>query len=103
MVKAFHDAGMEVYLDVVFNHSGEGGPWYGTNDNYNTAELTFMRGLDNSTYYSLTADKKGYWETTGCGNNLQCDNAIVRNFILDSLTYWIDKMGVDGYRFDLAI
>ena len=102
MVKAFHDAGMEVYLDVVFNHSGEGGPWYGTNDNYNTAELTFMRGLDNSTYYSLTADKKGYWETTGCGNNLQCDNAIVRNFILDSLTYWIDKMGVDGYRFDLA-
>ena len=102
MVKAFHDAGMEVYLDVVFNHSGEGGPWYGTKDNYNTAELTFMRGLDNSTYYSLTADKKGYWETTGCGNNLQCDNAIVRNFILDSLTYWIDKMGVDGYRFDLA-
>ncbi|MBQ5646260.1 MAG: chitobiase/beta-hexosaminidase C-terminal domain-containing protein, partial [Treponema sp.] len=69
---------------------------------FNTAELTFMRGLDNSTYYSLTADKKGYWETTGCGNNLQCDNAIVRNFILDSLTYWIDEMGVDGYRFDLA-
>ena len=102
MVKAFHDAGMEVYLDVVFNHSGEGGPWYGDKDSYNTAELTFMRGLDNSTYYSLTADKKGYWETTGCGNNLQCDNAIVRNLILDSLTYWIDKMGVDGYRFDLA-
>ena len=102
MVKAFHDAGMEVYLDVVFNHSGEGGPWHGDKDSYNTAELTFMRGLDNSTYYSLTADKKGYWETTGCGNNLQCDNAIVRNLILDSLTYWIDKMGVDGYRFDLA-
>lgn len=102
MVKAFHDAGMEVYLDVVFNHSGEGGPWYGDKDSFNTAELTFMRGLDNSTYYSLTADKKGYWETTGCGNNLQCDNAIVRNFILDSLAYWIDEMGVDGYRFDLA-
>lgn len=102
MVKAFHDAGMEVYLDVVFNHSGEGGPWHGDKDSYNTAELTFMRGLDNSTYYSLTADKKGYWETTGCGNNLQCDNAIVRNLILDSLTYWIDEMGVDGYRFDLA-
>ena len=102
MVAAFHEAGMEVYLDVVFNHSGEGGPWYKDQGEFDTAELTFMRGLDNSTYYSLTSDKKGYWETTGCGNNLQCDNAIVRNFILDSLTYWIDKMGVDGYRFDLA-
>ncbi len=116
MVKAFHDAGMEVYLDVVFNHSGEGGPWNGkptkwdngeevtnTNfDNYQTAELTFMRGLDNSTYYCLTPDKADYWETTGCGNNLQCDNETVRKFIIDSLTYWIDEMGVDGYRFDLA-
>lgn len=103
MVKAFHDAGMEVYLDVVFNHSGEGGTWYGDKDSYKTAELTFMRGLDNSTYYSLVQDKSGgYWETTGCGNNLQCDNATVRTFILDSLTYWIDEMGVDGYRFDLA-
>ncbi|MBQ2124586.1 MAG: chitobiase/beta-hexosaminidase C-terminal domain-containing protein, partial [Spirochaetales bacterium] len=102
MVAAFHNAGMEVYLDVVFNHSGEGGTWYGEKDNYNTAELTFMRGLDNSTYYSLTKDAAGYWETTGCGNNLQCDNPTVRNFIIDSLTYWIDEMGVDGYRFDLA-
>ncbi len=108
MVKAFHDAGMEVYLDVVFNHSGEGGPWYGDPkdsnfDNYKTAELTFMRGLDNSTYYSLDKGNAGaYWETTGCGNNLQCDNPVVRKLILDSLTYWIDEMGVDGYRFDLA-
>ena len=103
MVKAFHDAGMEVYLDVVFNHSGEGGPWYNEKDNYNTAELTFMRGLDCSTYYCLTPGKVGdHWQTTGCGNNLQCDNAVVRKLILDSLTYWIDKMGVDGYRFDLA-
>ena len=102
MVAAFHEAGMEVYLDVVFNHSGEGGPWYGDKDSYNTAELTFMRGLDNSTYYCLSSDKKGYWETTGCGNNLQCDNPTVRQLILDSLTYWIDEMGVDGFRFDLA-
>lgn len=108
MVKAFHDAGMEVYLDVVFNHSGEGGTWYGDPkdsnfDNYKTAELTFMRGLDNSTYYSLDNGNAGaYWETTGCGNNLQCDNPVVRNLILDSLAYWIDVMGVDGYRFDLA-
>lgn len=103
MVAAFHDAGMEVYLDVVFNHSGEGGPWYGTKDNYNTAELTFMRGLDCSEYYCLTPGTVGdHWQTTGCGNNLQCDNPMVRKFILDSLTYWIDEMGVDGYRFDLA-
>ncbi len=99
MVKAFHDAEMEVYLDVVFNHSGEGGPWSG---DVTTTELTFMRGLDNSTYYCLTEDKAGYWETTGCGNNLQCDNDVVRQLILDSLSYWIDEMGVDGYRFDLA-
>ena len=99
MVDAFHKEGMEVYLDVVFNHSGEGGTWSG---DVTTTELTFMRGLDNSTYYSLSADGAGYWETTGCGNNLQCDNPVVRNLILDSLTYWIDEMGVDGYRFDLA-
>ena len=103
MVKAFHDAGMEVYLDVVFNHSGEGGTWYGDTDSFNTAELTFMRGLDNSSWYCVTSAAPGaYWETTGCGNNLQCDNEVVQNLILDSLTYWIDEMGVDGYRFDLA-
>ena len=103
MVKAFHDIGMEVYLDVVFNHSGEGGTWYGKDDAFETAEITFMRGLDNSTYYSLVPGTIGaYWENTGCGNNLQCDNGTVRNLILDSLTYWIDEMGVDGYRFDLA-
>lgn len=103
MVKAFHDEGIEVYLDVVFNHSGEGGPWYGDKDNYNTAELTFMRGFDCSEYYCLTPSKVGdHWQSTGCGNNLRCDNQVVQDLILDSLTYWIDEMGVDGYRFDLA-
>lgn len=103
MVKTFHDAGMEVYLDVVYNHSGEGGTWYGEKDSYKTSEIFSMRGIDNSTYYSLVSTNKGaYWETTGCGNNLQCDNTVVRQFILDSLTYWIDEMGVDGFRFDLA-
>lgn len=103
MVKAFHDEGIEVYLDVVFNHSGEGGPWYNADDNYNTAELTFMRGFDCSEYYCLTPSKVGdHWQTTGCGNNLRCDNQVVQDLILDSLTYWIDEMGVDGYRFDLA-
>ncbi len=99
MVKAFHDAGIEVYLDVVFNHTGEGGIW---DEAGTTAELTFLRGFDNSEYYALCPDKKFYWESTGCGNNLRCDNEPVRKFILDSLTYWIDTMGVDGFRFDLA-
>ena len=117
MVDAFHEAGIEVYLDVVYNHSGEGGPWYGNlkkwengvevdntnNDGMKTIELTFMRGLDNSTYYSLTkGDKRIMQDDTGCGNNLQCDNPVVRQLILDSLSYWVDYMGVDGYRFDLA-
>ncbi|MCR5495501.1 MAG: chitobiase/beta-hexosaminidase C-terminal domain-containing protein [Treponema sp.] len=103
MVKAFHDAGMEVYLDVVYNHSGEGGPWNGDTDSNQQCTLVSMRGIDNSTYYSLvSSDKSAYWETSGCGNNLQCDNSYVRQFIIDSLTYWIDTMGVDGFRFDLA-
>ena len=103
MVDAFHKEGMEVYLDVVFNHSGEGGPWYKDDGEFNTVELTFMRGLDNSSWYCVTTEAPGaYWETTGCGNNLQCDNPMVGKMVLDSLTYWIDKMGVDGYRFDLA-
>lgn len=108
MVKAFHDAGIEVYLDVVYNHTGEGGPWNGDSknpayDQRKQCEIVSMRGLDNRSWYSLvTSDKSAYWETTGCGNNMQCDNTMVRQFILDSLEYWITKMGVDGFRFDLA-
>ena len=103
MVRAFHLAGIEVYLDVVYNHTGEGGTWKGTGDNYAQAELTSMRGIDNSTYYSLVEGSPGaYWETTGCGNNMQCDNPAVRKLIIDSLSYWITQMGVDGFRFDLA-
>ena len=108
MVKAFHDAGMEVYLDVVYNHTGEGGCWHGTSgqsgyDEGKQCTVVSMRGIDNQTYYSLVSGTKwSYWKTTGCGNNMQCDNSTVRKFILDSLTYWIDEMGVDGFRFDLA-
>lgn len=104
MVKAFHDAGMEVYLDVVYNHSGEGGVWgSASGEDPTTAEITFMRGLDNKTYYELTGGGNAYYYNhTGCGNDLQCDNEVVRAFILDSLTYWIEEMGVDGFRFDLA-
>lgn len=101
MVKAFHDAGLEVYLDVVYNHTGEGGFWNKTTPE--VCELTFMRGIDNSTYYCLVnSDKAQYWESSGCGNNMHCDNPIVRNLIIDSLTYWLRDMGVDGFRFDIA-
>ncbi len=103
MVEAFHNEGIEVYLDVVYNHSGEGGAWNGSTDENAQCTVLSMRGIDNQTYYSLVStDKSSYWETTGCGNNLQCDNSVVRQFIIDSLSYWITDMGVDGFRFDLA-
>ena len=100
MVATFHAEGIEVYLDVVYNHSGEGGNWDSTRK---CAELTFFRGFDNSEYYCLVpSNKEYYWETTGCGNNLRCDNPPVQNLVKDSLKYWIQEMGVDGFRFDLA-
>ncbi len=100
MVKAFHDAGLEVYLDVVYNHTGEGGLW---NDDPLTAEVLCFRGLDNASYYALTGEgKRRYWESTGCGNNLDCSNPAVQKLICDSLHYWTTEMGVDGFRFDLA-
>ncbi len=100
MVKAFHDAGIEVYLDVVFNHTGEGGLWDATGA---SAETLSFRGLDNAAYYALVPDdRRRYWESTGCGNNLNAGNRAVRSLILDSLAYWLDDMGVDGFRFDLA-
>ncbi|MCX7025312.1 MAG: isoamylase [Spirochaetes bacterium] len=100
MVRAFHECGIEVYLDVVFNHTGEGGIWDSTRM---SAEILSFRGLDNAAYYALVpGDPTSYWESTGCGNNLNAGSGPVRNLILDSLTYWLDEMGVDGYRFDLA-
>lgn len=99
MAKAFHDEGIEIYLDVVYNHSGEGGLWDESGD---TAEILCFRGLDNSEYYSLTPDNRFYWESTGCGNNLDASKFAVQNLIKDSLQYWSLEMGVDGFRFDLA-
>ncbi|OHD14311.1 MAG: hypothetical protein A2Z96_04350, partial [Spirochaetes bacterium GWB1_48_6] len=100
MVKAFHDQGIEVWLDVVYNHTGEGGNWDATKK---TAEVTSFRGLDNQTYYALVGtDKASYWETTGCGNNVNTGNPAVSTLIKDSLKYFINDMGVDGFRFDLA-
>lgn len=100
MVRAFHDEGIEVYLDVVYNHSAEGGAWDASRK---SAELLSLRGLDNPGYYALApADKSAYWESTGCGNNLNAGSPVVRALVLDSLAYWLDVMGVDGFRFDLA-
>ena len=97
MVKALHAAGIEVWLDVVYNHTGEGGTCGGNPMRY----LSF-RGLDNQSYYTLTDDRECYWDSTGTGNNLNGSSPAVQALVLDSLRYWIDEMHVDGFRFDLA-
>ena len=93
MVKALHRAGIEIILDVVFNHTAEGdhlGP-----------TLSF-RGLANNTYYILDQDPSRYANYTGTGNTLNANHPIVRRMIVDSLRYWVKEMHVDGFRFDLA-
>ncbi|WP_257385634.1 isoamylase [Tahibacter caeni] len=101
MVKAFHDAGIKVYVDVVYNHTGEGGAWGGT-DGLTVYNVQSWRGLDNPTYYSLTSDLQYPWDNTGVGGNYNTRNATAQNLIVDSLAYWRDALGVDGFRFDLA-
>ncbi len=94
MVTALHAAGIEVVLDVVYNHTCEAGPAGPT--------LSF-RGLDNAAYYRLDPnDKASYVDTSGCGNSLNVGNPACLRLILDSLRYWVTEMGVDGFRFDLA-
>jgi glycogen operon protein len=100
MVKAFHDAGIKVLIDVVYNHTGEGGAWNSTDKT--TYNLLSWRGLDNPTYYSLTTDLQFSWDNTGVGGNYNTFNPIAQNLIVDSLAYWRDTLGVDGYRFDLG-
>lgn len=100
MVKAYHDQGIKVFIDVVYNHTGEGGAW--TPADKTTYNLYGMRGLDNPTYYSLTTDKQASWDNTGVGGNYNTHNPVAQNLIVDSLAYWRDTLGVDGYRFDLA-
>ncbi len=93
MVKALHRAGLELILDVVFNHTAEGdenGPTF------------CFRGLDNFTYYLLEADRSRYTNYSGTGNTLKANHPVVRRLILDSLRYWVAQMHVDGFRFDLA-
>lgn len=101
MVKAFHDAGIKVYVDVVYNHTGEGGAWGGT-DGLTVYNIQSWRGLDNPTYYSLTNDLQHSWDNTGVGGNYNTRNTVAQNLIIDSLAYWRDTLGVDGFRFDLA-
>jgi glycogen operon protein len=92
MVKAFHGAGLEVILDVVFNHTAEGGA---DGPTYN------FRGLDNSLYY-LVDDEGSYLNFSGCGNTINSNHPIVRGFLLNCLYNWVAEAGVDGFRFDLA-
>ncbi len=93
MVKALHRAGIEVILDVVFNHTAEG--------EHDGPTLCF-RGMDNPTYYLLCDDRSRYANFTGTGNTLNANHPVVRRMIVDSLRYWVNEMHVDGFRFDLA-
>ena len=93
MVKALHKAGIEVILDVVYNHTTEGGA---------DGPTMCFRGFANDTYYILGDDKSSFADYSGCGNSLNANHSIVRRLILDSLHYWVTHMHVDGFRFDLA-
>jgi len=93
MVRELHKAGLEVILDIVFNHTAEG----------NEQGPTFsFRGLDNSIYYILNENRRYYQNYSGCGNTVNCNHPVVRTFIMDCLRYWVMEMHVDGFRFDLG-
>ena len=93
MVKALHSAGIEIILDMVFNHTGEG--------NEEGRTLSY-RGLDNSIYYILDSQTGAYANFSGCGNTVNCNHPVVRDLIIDALCYWVTEMHIDGFRFDLA-
>jgi glycogen operon protein len=93
MVRELHRAGIEVILDIVFNHTAEG----------NELGPTFsFRGLDNTIYYMLDENRRYYKNYSGCGNTVNCNHPVVRSFIIDCLRYWVVEMHVDGFRFDLG-
>lgn len=118
MVDQLHQHGIEVFLDVVYNHTGEGGLWrskielseynplggadIATLDEEEVATLLSYRGLDNAAYYALSEDGRSYWNNTGVGNQTRCNHTPMRRLIIDSLRYWVEEMHVDGFRFDLA-
>lgn len=91
-IKDLHSAGIEVFLDVVFNHTGEGNELGPT--------ISF-RGIDNKTYYMLAPDGR-YMNFSGTGNTMNCNNPVVRNMVIDCLRYWVSEYHIDGFRFDLA-
>jgi isoamylase len=93
MVKRLHEAGIEVILDVVYNHTAEG--------NQLGPTLSF-RGIDNASYYQLGADRRYYFDTTGTGNTMRLRHPRVMQMVTDSLRYWVEECHVDGFRFDLA-
>lgn len=93
MVARFHSAGIEVILDVVYNHTAEGSEMGPT---------MMFRGLDNASYYRLADDKRYYIDDAGCGNTLDFESPAVIRLVMDSLRYWVKTMGVDGFRFDLC-
>ncbi len=114
MVDQLHQHGIEVIVDVVYNHTGEGGLWrekINANDGAvwnldpeETASLFSYRGLDNDAYYALDPGngKRTYLNYTGVGNTVRCNNPPVKRLIIDSLRYWVEELHVDGFRFDLA-
>ncbi len=94
LVDALHDAGIRVLLDVVYNHTAEGG---------DGGPVIGLKGLANDIFYHLDpADRRRYRDYTGCGNTVNCNHPLVSAFIVRSLEYWVETMGVDGFRFDLA-
>ncbi|HJZ61782.1 MAG TPA: glycogen debranching protein GlgX [Miltoncostaeaceae bacterium] len=93
MVRALHAAGLEVILDVVFNHTAEGGA---------DGPTLCFRGIDNAAYYRLTDDLRSYVDDTGCGNTVDTHRPPALRLVMDSLRYWVEEMHVDGFRFDLA-
>ncbi len=93
MVSALHEAGIAVILDVVYNHTGEGG--------HDGPTMSF-RGIDHGAYYRLTDDQRNDYDVTGCGNAVDTSDPAVLRLVMDSLRYWATEMGVDGFRFDLA-
>ena len=93
MVKTLHRAGIEVILDIVYNHTAEGGA---------DGPTTSFRGIDNTIYYLLDPWTRAYLNFSGCGNTCNCNHPIVRNLIMDALRWWVVDMHIDGFRFDLA-
>src|SRR5690606_10503884 len=93
MVRNLHAAGIEVILDVVYNHTAEG---------HQLGPTLSFRGIDNAAYYRLAPEARYYMDFTGCGNTFNMSNPRVLQLIMDSLRYWVTEMHVDGFRFDLA-